>query len=226
MDIALGYENQLVDKLFLLNKYKQINWNSPKQVHPVLNELGIFPKDKHGKPTIGRPVLAKYNTKITGLLVEYSNLTKFCNSFGRKFLSNINPVSKKVHTTYNTIKNTGRTSSVEPNLQQIPNKESYRRCFIGDFTVCDYSNMELRMAGVLSKEKTFIDSFAKDLDLHMETSKAVFKDELHRKEAKTMNFSILFGGSAFKLSSDFQLPVKKCEDILKEYWKTNSSLKH
>lgn len=109
------------------------------------------------------------------------------------------------------------------NLQNI-DKGPYRQCFIGDFTVCDYSNQELRVAAAYSKEKTMLKAFNEGVDLHSQTSLDIFGNLEKRQIAKTLNFSILYGSSAFNLVSVFDIPLKEGEDIINKYWKTKPEL--
>jgi DNA polymerase-1 len=125
--------------------------------------------------------------------------------------------------------NNGRLSSNVPNLQQIPRDNCYRHCFYDELgiTVCDYSSMEVRRVAECANEKYLIDALNAGLDPHLETAKKLFnleglsESEIAKKRtiAKTLNFSIIYGVSAWKLANDYNVPQKEAQQWIDNYFK-------
>jgi len=229
MNNAFVKQSEVFEILEKLNTYGTINWKSSKQKLALLDSLGINPTDKYGKPTTGKAVLAKIDTDITKLLNSLSVVNKAVDSFGIKFLSYINNKTKKLHTNYNQMVNNGRLSSNSPNLQQIPRDNAYRHCFYDPegITVCDYASMEVRRVAECANEKYLIDALNAGLDPHLETAKKLFnltglsESEIAKKRtiAKTLNFSIIYGVSAWKLANDYGVPQREAQQWIDDYFK-------
>jgi len=156
----------------------RINWNSSKQVGPLIKEIvGFLPKNQKGEETTSAKELKKVlNTQpdnvFVKLLLKRSTTAKMISSFGRAFIEKfIHPTTKRVHTRINQVLETGRVAWFQPNLAQIPGKKEYRDCFIPaegyDIVACDYSAQESRTMAYLANDVEFIDFFANgDGDSH------------------------------------------------------------
>ena len=146
----------------------------------------------------------------------------------------------KIHTIYTqTLTRTGRLSSVEPNLQNIPVRTTYgrliRKAFIPEdnsiLLSSDYSQIELRVFAHFSKVQSLVDAFKNDLDVHTKTAMDIFNvpfDEvtpLMRRQAKAVNFGILYGISSFGLSEDLSISVKEAKEFINKYFETYSGIK-
>ena len=153
----------------------------------------------------------------------------------------INPKTQRVHTSYNqAVAATGRLSSNNPNLQNIPIKtergREVRRAFIPrneEFIIisADYSQIELRLIAEISKDENMMDAFMQGLDIHTATASKVYGvaledvDSTQRRNAKAVNFGIIYGQSAFGLSQSLGIPRKEAADIIEEYFRQYSGIK-
>lgn len=227
-----------------------VKWSSSPQKIKVLKELGldlwvIDKETKMPKESVDINVLTKYKNehKLVSTLIDYSKVSKNVSSYGKKFLRHVNPVTNRVHTSIFAIKETGRTGSGDPNLQNIPAETSYRKAFeaLGDnrtFIVIDYSNMELRMIAEKSGEKTLIDAFLKGEDVHssmaMMIQKVVYgKDVIVSKyenshlrtESKTITFLIAYGGSEYRLKDVLNISIEEAKNLIDSYFLAFPKLK-
>jgi len=161
-------------------------------------------------------------------LLEWRELQKKTTTYGKDFLKHIHPVTGKIHTTFNQMGTaTGRFSSNSPNLQNIPLEKDYRACFIADegtkLLAWDYSQMELRVAGAVTKEPVIIDAFKNDLDLHSQTASMMFEvpyDEVENEQrqiAKTFNFAQQYGSTAHGISFNFNMPIEEAYELERKY---------
>lgn len=216
-------ERKISDSMLLeLRKEYDINWNSPKQVLGVFKERGVNVEyiDKRTgelKEGVNKTVLAFVTDEVVLKYLRYKEITKLANAYGVKFLRHISPKTGKIHTDFFQMVNTGRTSS-SPNLQNLPSKDGrHRACFkAGEgnvFVSADYSGQEMRIAADFAEEKTLIEAIAKGKDLHLMTASLVYGEEITNKEdyrrsiAKTIGFTILYGGGPAKISKQFQMPM-------------------
>ena len=193
------------------------NINSPKQIQVILFEkLGIKPlrKNKTGF-SVDNEVLEEIakNYDIARLILEYRTLAKLESTYIEWLTKAINPLTRKIHTTYGQLgAATGRMSSNDPNLQNIPTGKGYpdmiKSCFIPSegniFIVADYSQIELRVLAFLSQDHGLLEAFEKNEDIHMRTAKYIFPDRditsEERRIAKTVNFGVIYGITGFGLS--------------------------
>lgn len=219
----------------------EINWNSPKQVAELFEEIGIPVRiidtekstDGHTvhKYSVGKAHLKKYSSQypIVKEYLEYKELKKLVSSYGEKFLRHVNPVSGRVHTSFYQILDTGRISSSGPNLQNIPNEEKrpgFRNCFIGNLIVADYSAQEGRILADKANEPAMLDFFLNgDGDIHSFVGRNMFKCEVSktvnphlRQQGKITNFTLAYGGSAHKIADTFQIPLKDAKDLIDMYY--------
>lgn len=168
------------------------------------------------------------------MYIQYKIEGKKCNAYGEKFLRHVNPQSGRVHTSFLQLKDTGRTGSSGPNMQNIPRDKTYRSAFhTGDassFVIADFSNQEMRILAEFSQDENLLKAFERGSDIHLETAKITFNDETLTKEsverqwAKSINFLIAYGGGAKKLSETFGVPLGQAKDVLKIYMHAFSGL--
>ncbi|RDY29616.1 DNA polymerase I [Romboutsia weinsteinii] len=212
------------------------NINSPKQLGVVLFEkleLPVIKKTKTGYST-NAEVLDKLRDKhpIIDKITEYRQIVKLNSTYVEGLLAIINPISNRIHSSFNqTITTTGRISSTEPNLQNIPVRmemgRKIRKVFIADegheLVDADYSQVELRVLAHMSGDENMIDAFNHDEDIHTKTASQVFNvpiDEVTsdiRSAAKAVNFGIVYGISDFALSEDLHIPVKQAKEYIENY---------
>ncbi len=219
------------------------NINSPKQLGVILFEKLRLPgakKTKSGFSTAA-DVLEKLamDHPIVAKILEYRQLAKLKSTYADG-LANFIAEDGRIHGTFNqTITATGRISSTDPNLQNIPIRTELgrllRKVFIpkeGYVLIdADYSQIELRVLAALSGDETMIDAFAQNADIHRMTASQVFHvpfDEvtpLQRRNAKAVNFGIVYGISAFGLSEDLHISVKEAGDYIEKYFRTYPKVK-
>ncbi len=237
--------NDLQQKIFSISE-KEFNISSPKQLGEILFDHLKIDKDakktKTGQFSTSEPVLQKLKNKhpIINLILEYRSIEKLLTTYVNARPNLIDPQTRKVHSTFNqAVTATGRLSSKEPNLQNIPIRSNYgkeiRKAFIPSeknvLISADYSQIELRLIAELSQEPTMIQSFASGEDIHQITASKIFKVPLARvtpdmrSNAKTVNFGIIYGVSAFGLSQQTNLTRKESASIIDAYFKEYSKLK-
>ncbi len=236
-------------KLELLSKdiYNQagceFNISSPNQLGEVLFEKLNLPHGKKGKTgySTAIDVLNKLSGKhpIIDLIIEYRMLTKLYTTYIEGL---INAVMEdgKIHTIYTqTLTRTGRLSSIEPNLQNIPVRTEYGRLIRKAFVPSkdsiiisgDYSQIELRILAHIANVETLIDAFKNDLDIHSKTASDIFKVDQSlvtkemRRIAKAVNFGIIYGISSFGLSENLNISNKDAKNFIDEYLKTYPGIK-
>ena len=216
---------------------EEFNINSPKQLGKILFEkldLPVIKKTKTGYST-NAEVLEKLQEKheIVPKITYYRQITKL-NSTYVEGLKNVIDVDGKIHSTFNqTVTTTGRLSSTEPNLQNIPIKyemgREIRKVFIPDneediLLSCDYSQIELRVLAEMSKDENMISAFKEHSDIHRKTASEVFRvpveevTSLMRSRAKAVNFGIVYGISDFSLSQDLHITKKEASEYMEIYF--------
>lgn len=224
----------------------EFNIGSPAKVGEVLfDHLQLDPKAKKtktGQYSTSEDVLEKLIVKhpVVGKIMQYRAMKKLLNTYLLALPETINPTTGKVHTNYNqTVTATGRISSTAPNLQNIPVRDDegreIRRAFIADpgdlFLSADYSQIELRLMADFSDDPIMIDAFLHDRDIHAITAARIFhKPEAEvtpneRRSAKTANFGILYGISAFGLATRLGIPRAEAKEIIDNYFATFPTVK-
>ena len=218
---------------------EKFNINSPKQLAVILFEkLGLPPlkKTKTGYST-SHDILEKLASKhaIVAEIIEYRTYTKLKSTYIDGLRAAINPVTGRVHTSLNqTIAVTGRLSSTEPNLQNIPIRlpigRKIRKFFIPDegciLLGADYSQIELRVLAHLSKDPTLLEAFTQNIDIHTKTASQVFGVEesevtsLQRSHAKEVNFGIVYGMGDFGLGESLGITRKEAKTYIENYFKS------
>lgn len=225
----------------------RFNIASPKQLGEVLFEkLQLDPKAKKtktGQYQTGEDILTALANKsdIVKDILDFRQLQKLKSTYVDALPLLINPKTQRVHTSYNqAVAATGRLSSNNPNLQNIPIKtergREVRRAFIPrneEFIIisADYSQIELRLIAEISKDENMMDAFMQGLDIHTATASKVYGvaledvDSTQRRNAKAVNFGIIYGQSAFGLSQSLGIPRKEAADIIEEYFRQYSGIK-
>ncbi len=217
------------------------NVSSPTQVGQVLfDEMQIDPKAKKTKGgawSTAEDVLEKYSKSnpIVQKILDIRGLKKLLATYIEALPKLINPATGKLHTTYNqTVTATGRISSTNPNLQNIPIRtadgKDIRRAFVPDdgclLMSADYSQIELRLMADLSGDKGMVDAFLSGEDIHRATAAKIYHEEIadvtdeQRRNAKTANFGIIYGISAFGLSERLAIPRSEAKELIEGYLAT------
>ena len=218
-----------------------INVGSPKQVGELLfDRLKIAEKAKKtktGQYVTDEETLESLRQKhpIVAKILDYRGLKKLLSTYIDALPALINPTTGKVHTSFNqTVTATGRLSSSNPNLQNIPIRDEQgkeiRRAFIAEngclFLSADYSQVELRIMAHLSGDKRMIAAFENDHDIHAATAANIYKVPLEsvtsemRRKAKTANFGIIYGISAFGLAERLGIPRSEAKELIDSYFAT------
>ena len=219
---------------------------SPKQVGEVLfGELKIdekAKKTKSGQYSTSEEVLVRLSHKheIVGKILAHRGLKKLLSTYVEALPKLVNPQTGHLHTTFNqAVTSTGRLSSSNPNLQNIPVRgedgREIRKAFIpeaGDvFFSADYSQIELRIMAHLSKDPHLIEAFKKGEDIHAATAARIFKKDLsevnrdERRKAKTANFGIIYGISAFGLAERMDVSRTEARELIDNYFSTYPKVK-
>jgi len=228
---------KLIDDIYKTSG-TQFNINSPKQLAGVLFEKLQLPVVKRTKtgPSTDEEVLRRLADKheLPVLLLEYRQLTKLKNTYVDALPRLVDPKSGRVHTSFNqTGTETGRLSSSNPNLQNIPVKtdigkkirqaiitSSEKNCLLS----CDYSQIELRVLAHLSGDQTLIKAFHANEDVHRLTASLINdikEDQVEpgmRETAKRVNFGIIYGQSSYGLGRDLSIPVQQAQDFIDAYF--------
>jgi DNA polymerase-1 len=218
----------------------KFNIASPKQLGEVLfDKLQLDPKAKKtktGQYQTGEDVLSALSSKhdIVQYILDFRSLQKLKSTYVDALPEMINATTGRVHTSYNqAVAATGRLSSNNPNLQNIPIKTArgreVRKAFIAKdaehvILSADYSQIELRVIAEMAQEKNMLEAFAKGLDIHTATAAKVYGINLEdvtstqRRNAKAVNFGIIYGQSAFGLSQNLGIPRKEAAEIIDNYF--------
>lgn len=222
------------------------NVNSPKQIGEVLfDRLKIADKPKKtktGQYKTSEEELEKLRNRhpVIEKILEQRGLKKLLSTYVDAFPLLVNEKTGKVHTSFNqTVAATGRLSSTNPNLQNIPIRDErgreMRKVFIPDqgclFVSSDYSQIELRIMAHLSGDENMVEAFARGQDIHAATAAKIFKIPLEevtgdqRRKAKTANFGIIYGISPFGLSERLNIPRGEAKELIDEYFATFPGVK-
>ena len=224
----------------------EFNIASPKQVGEILfDKLKIVEKAKKtktGQYVTSEEVLESLRNKhdIIGKILEYRGLKKLLSTYIDALPQLINPKTGRIHTSFNqTVTATGRLSSSNPNLQNIPIRDEdgkeIRKAFIPDdgcsFFSADYSQIELRIMAHLSEDKNMIDAFLSGYDIHAATAAKIYKVDIKevtadmRRKAKTANFGIIYGISVFGLAERMNVDRKEAKELIDGYFETYPQVK-
>ncbi len=214
------------------------NLNSPKQIQQIFFEkleLPVIKKTPKGQPSTAEAVLQELaeDYELPKLILDHRGLAKLKSTYTDKLPEQINPSTGRVHTSYHqAVAATGRLSSSNPNLQNIPIRSiegrRIRQAFIAGENHCliaaDYSQIELRIMAHLSKDKGLLTAFKEGKDVHRSTAAEIFDTPLddvtndQRRSAKAINFGLIYGMSAFGLSKQLGIERGKAQQYMDEYF--------
>ncbi len=214
------------------------NLGSPKQLQQILFEkleLPVIRKTPKGQPSTAEDVLTELagDYDLPRVIINYRSVSKLRSTYTEKLPLQITPGTGRVHTSYHqAVAATGRLSSTDPNLQNIPIRtpegRRIRQAFIAPkghvLLAADYSQIELRIMAHLSGDKGLLSAFAADLDVHRATAAEVFETELEavsddqRRSAKAINFGLMYGMSAFGLGKQLGIPRGQAQEYVDLYF--------
>ena len=218
---------------------EEFNLASPKQLGVILYEkLGypVISKTAKGQPSTAEAVLAELaeqDFELPKVLMQYRSLSKLKSTYTDKLPEQINPRTGRIHTSYHqAVAATGRLSSSDPNLQNIPIRTAegrrIRQAFVAPkgykLMAADYSQIELRIMAHLAKDEGLLDAFRHDLDVHKATAAEVFGVPLdqvtsdQRRKAKAINFGLIYGMSAFGLAKQIDVERKEAQAYIDRYF--------
>ena len=238
------YSDELAIKIEELSKAafkmagEEFNMDSPKQLVEILYnklDLPVLKKTPKGQPSTNEDTLQRLAEEydLPKIIIEYRGLAKLKSTYTDSLINIQHPVSKRIHTSYQqAVTSTGRLSSTEPNLQNIPVKTSegrkIREAFIAEkgnvLISADYSQIELRIMAHLSGYKNLTHAFNNNIDVHSATASEIFNISLedvlpdHRRSAKAINFGLIYGMSAFGLTRQLGIPRHEAQAYLDTYF--------
>lgn len=245
-EMANEYDKRIAVIAEKIDEYagEKVNPNSPKQLGKILyDKLGLISGKKKGNPSTSADVLEKIADKhpIVPLILKYRQLQKLNSTYIKGFRPLIDEDTGLIHTCFNqTLTTTGRLSSKEPNLQNIPVREQegkeIRKLFVSSFengkiVGADYSQIELRLLAHFSKCQPLIDAFLSGKDIHRITASQVFgvgEDQVTpemRRSAKAVNFGIIYGISDYGLSEQLKISPKKAGEYIAKYFEAYPHVK-
>ena len=231
--------DEITKKIFELSG-EEFNISSPKQLGEILFEkmrISDKPKKtKTGQYSTSEETLTELASKndVVKFVLDYRSISKLLNTYIDSLPKQLYKSTNRIHTEYvQTVASTGRLSSINPNLQNIPIRTSrgkeIRKAFIAKnkdyfLMAADYSQIELRIIASLSKEENMINAFKNNEDIHSSTASAVFNVPLNkvtkeqRSNAKVVNFGIIYGVSAFGLSNQTNMNRKESKELIEKYF--------
>jgi DNA polymerase-1 len=251
-EILKGLSEELGTELLRLEKQvyaasgTEFNINSPAQLSEILfHKLQLTGTKKTkaaGALSTSMAVLEELAPlhPLPRLVLEYRQLAKLRSTYADALLELIDPATGRIHTSYNqTVAATGRLSSSDPNLQNIPARgewgKRFRTAFVPEkgfgFLAADYSQIELRVLAHMSEDPALIETFAAGRDVHEETAARVFGpssglfNEERRRRAKIINFSMIYGASAYSLAGQLGTSNREAQDFIDKYYATYPSVK-
>ncbi len=217
---------------------EEFNLDSPKQLLEILYEklgLPVLKKTPKGQPSTNEDTLQRLSEEyeLPKIILQYRTLAKLKSTYTDSLINIENPKTKRIHTSYQqAVTSTGRLSSTEPNLQNIPIKTAegrrIREAFVpekGNILIsADYSQIELRIMAHLSNDKNLTYAFNNDIDVHSSTAAEVFGVSIEdvtqdqRRSAKAINFGLMYGMSAFGLTRQLGIPRGEAQEYLDTYF--------
>ena len=249
-DYAAGLRREMLDKEAAVREIAgdpQLNLSSPKQIGVLVYEkLKLAPKARKPKsgnwPTDERTLTELADrSPVIELILDYRGLRKLLSTYIEPFAGYVSPRDGRVHTTFNqTLTSTGRLSSSNPNLQNIPIRSDQgreiRRAFVAGspdsvMMSADYSQIELRIMAHLSQDEHLLAAFRAGQDIHAATAAKIFGEKLEqvspdqRRTAKTVNFGIMYGMSSFGLSQRLHCTPQEAKKIIEDYFSSFPSIR-
>ena len=245
------YSDELAIKIEELSKAafkmagEEFNMDSPKQLVEILYnklDLPVLKKTPKGQPSTNEDTLQRLAEEydLPKIIIEYRGLAKLKSTYTDSLINIQHPVTKRIHTSYQqAVTSTGRLSSTEPNLQNIPIKTSegrkIREAFIAEkgnvLISADYSQIELRIMAHLSGDQNLTHAFNNNIDVHSATASEIFNISLedvtpeHRRSAKAINFGLIYGMSAFGLTRQLGIPRHEAQAYLDTYFERYTGVK-
>lgn len=238
--LSAGFSKKMqqVQELAYSMAGEEFNLDSPKQLQEILfTKLGlpIIKKTPTGQPSTAEPILAELaeDYELPRKLMEYRTVAKLKSTYTDKLPLLVNQQTGRIHTSYHqAATSTGRLSSSDPNLQNIPIRTAegreIRQAFIAApgslLLAADYSQIELRIMAHLSQDRALLDAFANGLDVHTATAAEVFGvpldavDSEHRRRAKAINFGLIYGMSAFGLAKQLKIDRNEAQQYIDLYF--------
>ena len=251
-EAALNTQSQeLSQKLIVLEKNafelagEEFNLSSPKQIQSIFYDklqLPVLKKTPKGQPSTNEAVLQELAEKyeLPKVILEHRSLSKLKSTYTDRLPQDINPTTGRVHTSYHqAVAATGRLSSTNPNLQNIPIRtmegRRIRQAFIPvegcKIVAADYSQIELRIMAHLSKDEGLLSAFNAGKDIHKSTAAEIFSKPLdevsseERRSAKAINFGLIYGMSAFGLSRQLDIERGEAQEYMNEYFQRYPGVK-
>ena len=245
------YSDELSIKIQELSKTafkvagEEFNMDSPKQLVEILYnklDLPVLKKTPKGQPSTNEDTLQRLaeEYELPKTIIEYRGLAKLKSTYTDSLINIQHPTTKRIHTSYQqAVTSTGRLSSTEPNLQNIPIKSAegrkIREAFIAEkgnvLISADYSQIELRIMAHLSGDKNLTHAFNNNIDVHSATASEIFNVSLkdvtsdHRRNAKAINFGLIYGMSAFGLTRQLGIARNEAQAYLDTYFKRYTGVK-
>ena len=224
---------------------EEFNMDSPKQLVEILYnklDLPVLKKTPKGQPSTNEDTLQRLaeEFELPKTIIEYRGLAKLKSTYTDSLIKIQHPITNRIHTSYQqAVTSTGRLSSTEPNLQNIPIKtpegRKIREAFIAEkgniLISADYSQIELRIMAHLSGDKNLTHAFKNNIDVHSATASEIFNVPLenvtpdHRRSAKAINFGLIYGMSAFGLTRQLGIPRNEAQAYLDTYFKRYTGVK-
>ena len=224
---------------------EEFNMDSPKQLVEILYnklDLPVLKKTPKGQPSTNEDTLQRLaeEFELPKTIIEYRGLAKLKSTYTDSLTKIQHPITKRIHTSYQqAVTSTGRLSSTEPNLQNIPIKtpegRKIREAFIAEkgnvLISADYSQIELRIMAHLSGDKNLTRAFKNNIDVHSSTASEIFNVPLenvtpdHRRSAKAINFGLIYGMSAFGLTRQLGIPRNEAQAYLDTYFERYTGVK-
>jgi len=245
MSAELAGELESIQEAIFELAGQEFNLNSTVQLREVLfdeMEMPVIKRTKTGPSTDASVLeeLASREYEIPELLLEYRQLEKLRSTYVDAFPRLVNPETGRIHTSFNqTVAATGRLSSSDPNLQNIPIRTDIgsriRKGFVPDsgwvFLGADYSQIELRILAHFSGDESFVRAFRQGIDVHRQTASIIFEVEIEdvtpemRARAKTINFATLYGQGAYSLGQQLDISRDEAEEFIEEYFERFSGVR-
>ncbi|GAA6133083.1 DNA polymerase I [Halopseudomonas sabulinigri] len=237
--IELGEKMVALEREAFALAEQEFNLGSPKQLGAILYEkqgLPVLSKTAKGQPSTAESVLAELaeqGYELPQVIMQYRSVSKLKSTYTDRLPEQINPRTGRIHTSYHqAVAATGRLSSSDPNLQNIPIRSAegrrIRQAFIAPkgykLLAADYSQIELRIMAHLAQDAGLLDAFKHNLDVHKATAAEVFGVELdevtteQRRSAKAINFGLIYGMSAFGLAKQIDVDRKQAQAYIDRYF--------
>lgn len=224
---------------------QQLNLKSPQQIETLLFDelkLPVIKKSKTGQRSTDHDVLLELSKvhPIPGLILRHRELSKLKGTYILPLPTFINPKTERIHTSFSqTMVATGRLSSANPNLQNIPTSEEYgigiRSAFVAKdgyvFLSADYSQIELRVLAYLARDEALLDAFSHDVDIHAQTAAQLFDVDINkvtiqqRQFGKRINFSIIYGLTPYGLAQDLGIKPSEAKLYIEKYFERYPKVK-